>query len=50
MGLTLEAATVLKGWRAHREGVFLPAQALLRANDDSAHLFMVQKRPFGYDV
>jgi hypothetical protein len=50
MGLTLEAATVLEGGRADGEGVFFPAQALLRANDDSAHLFMVQKRSFGYDV
>jgi hypothetical protein len=48
MGLTLEAAAVLESGRAHGEGVFLPAQALLRANDDSAHLFMVQKRSFGF--
>jgi hypothetical protein len=44
MGFTLEAATVLEGWRAHGEGVFLPAHALLGANDYSTrdHLFMVQ--------
>jgi hypothetical protein len=36
MGLTLEAAAVLKGGCANGEGVFLPAQARLRANDDNA--------------
>jgi hypothetical protein len=46
MGLTLEAASVLKGGRANGEGVFLAAHALLGANDYSVreHLFMVQKR------
>ena len=48
MGFTLEAATVLEGGRANGEGVFIPAHALLGANDDSArdHLFMVQKRSY----
>jgi hypothetical protein len=43
MGFTLETASVLEGWRAHSEGMFLPAHALLRANDETArdHLFMV---------
>jgi hypothetical protein len=36
MGLTLEAAAVLKGRCANGEGVILPAQARLRANDDNA--------------
>jgi hypothetical protein len=38
MGLTLEAAAVLKGGRANSEGVFLSVQPLLGANDDSARV------------
>jgi hypothetical protein len=46
MGLTLKAATVLKGGRADVEGVFLPAQAFLGANDDSSHLVILQRKTF----
>jgi hypothetical protein len=48
--LTLEAVAALESGRTNGEGVFLSAQALVRANDDYAHLFMVQKRSFGYDI